>query len=400
MQHFKEFKEELSNALALVSSPIQGVLAYIRLCKQRNCIFGSKSCSDWNLVKDLDIAGSVSRKITLFASSKSDTEQRSLIVECSDQLLTGGPSQLCVGTSEGAKASPLLGQKRRSEAIFMETGDDGGVKSKIKKSDDDYEPQKTVSPYQDHDGSSSNVYRGNETDTNNGKDCKGDSSTPLLFRPYSECSMWEAQQDFYKKRGAKAWEQGEVPSLISSNAFVANMYVESIVQIANNHWQQLEEGRSDGVQRSSYTSLDGSDSDNNGSISSNNNKNRSPGTTDNNRSNSNKMGSADKKLRVAVVEVGAGHGLLSFLMARRFSELTTTILSSVGQSAHGYSTENKSDDANHSSNIDSNDISSSNSASIESTSYNDFVSHFDVTVVGTDFHSSIFQDLLLLPWVR
>ena len=210
-------------------------------------------------------------------------------------------------------------------------------------------------------------------------DSEGDHACTPCFKRYYESSVWTAQQTFYESRGAGVWERGEVPSLISSNSFVAKMYVQMIMQMAEQHWLHQQSRNNAKAQTNSLV------------------------TEDRYSGNSNSA----RKLRVAVVEIGAGHGLLSFLMAREFKQQLkrkTKIQGSTSNSSPTVDcTKSKTAAAISEEDCNMKQLGSNylSMDEIDKTGRNPTISsRFDVTVIGTDFHSSIFQDLLLLPWIR
>ena len=130
------------------------------------------------------------------------------------------------------------------------------------------------------------------------------SSSPSVGRPldlvsliaFSACPLWTQQRDFYRRLGLRAWD-GPVPCRISSNPFVAALYVDEITRILH------------------FPCLDGTSTP-----------------------------------RVCIVEVGAGHGKLSYLMAQEFNRR--------------------------------------------------FNEDIEFTVIATDFHDEVFKDLKTLPWTQ
>lgn len=46
--------------------------------------------------------------------------------------------------------------------------------------------------------------------------------------PLSQSVIWSSQKRFYQSLGKEAWSQGIVPSLITSNAFIAKQYAQLI----------------------------------------------------------------------------------------------------------------------------------------------------------------------------
>lgn len=317
-----ELQQELAKVLALVSNPVQGVLSLLRWQRQSS---RAQSPSESSSIQDLLLGDkSLRLKIAHFGSAVSGTERTSLISEL----------QFCLGSSLNKNRSihrraPLI-QKislHSNKKIRYEVDDICNKRSKFSK------------------GSAEDSVRRNSGGCNS-RNPNGISRSSS-FKPYSESALWSTQQHFYAARGADAWECGEVPSLISSNSFVADMYVKMIVDVM----LKFDRKRRFDVKKignSSYIEAG----------------NRNP---------------EDSKLRVAVVEVGAGHGLLSLLLARKFREVMHQSMSYLfDPDCHCGDIENPDEDR----------------------SSRNFSSFFDVTVIGTDFHSSVFKDLLLLPWTR
>ena len=49
--------------------------------------------------------------------------------------------------------------------------------------------------------------------------------------PFSESKIWQLNRDYYNKEGMKAWQSGEVPHYMTSNAMVGKTYAELIFGI-------------------------------------------------------------------------------------------------------------------------------------------------------------------------
>jgi hypothetical protein len=313
-----ELHKELAGVLALLSNPVQGVLSLLRWQRQfsrtRN-ISGSSSIQDLFL-NDRSIAS----KIGHFGCTVSDTERFSLISELQD-CLRSSTQQLFDSLNKNKsihQIAPLI-QKISPNANKKLRDDVDNICSTQRKSSK---------------RSAEDSVRRNS----GGCHSRNPNGTSRLgsFKPYRESALWSTQQHFYATRGAGAWECGEVPSFISSNSFVADMYVKMIVEVILKFYRKR---RSGSVEK---RNPDGS------------------------------------KLRIAVVEIGSGHGLLSLLLARKFREVMHEPLSFLADP----------------------DCCCGNSKNTDEHSSRDFSSYFDVTVIGTDFHSSAFKDLLLLPWTR
>lgn len=374
------FDDYLCKILALLSYPIQGVLSILRLRKRNN----------HNTISD-DKKGGLSSeqqhwetalrcKLALFFSTASCTERRSLLTEfayLSAELPQRGTCRQKKKRGNSEISQHCADGHNSAEDLIIEgTGISGknwidfqqlNAGTSYVTPDDVLQTAGIINKVQEALGSdgSGNHYKNDRVISNF-------RSSKHTFRPYHMSSVWSAQQQFYEKSGASVWERGEVPSLISSNPFVADMYVHMILQMANNHWCYLQE-----IVRSQSKVL-----------------------SECHASVKNDYFSPMRKLRVAVVEIGAGHGLLSYLMARKFQVLMSDIELSKNDSK---SSEIKSDEEYL--NISKNNLDNEN-ASIRdekhSKMYSDLqsLSRFNVTVVGTDFHSSVFADLVKLPWIR
>lgn len=324
-----EHYQELAKVLALVSNPVQGILSLLRWQRQSS---RAQSQSESSSIQDLVLNDrSLGLKIGHFGSTVSGTERSSLISEL--QFYQGSSLQPLfdsLNTNRSIHQRAPLIQKispHTNKRLRYEVDDFCNKKGKLCR------------------GGAEDSVRRNSGDCNS-RDPYGISRSSS-FKPYSESALWSTQQHFYAARGAGAWERGEVPSLISSNSFVADMYVKMIVDVMlkfdrKRHFDFKRMGNLSHIEAGK----------------------RSP---------------EGSKLRVAVVEVGAGHGLLSLLLARKFREVMHQSISYlVDPDCHSGDIENVEEDK----------------------SRTDFSSFFDVTVIGTDFHSSVFKDLLLLPWTR
>ena len=332
----ESFENELKKVLELVCFPIQAVLASLRLYRENAVIaISDEDCrvsETGGSCTELD--GPVARKLALYASTVCGAEKDSLLAEF-PHLVNALKDR-----------NNLLCKKRKNSQI------EGGL------------TQHNV--VTDAKVSSENKHQSLQSHISNNS-ARDHACTPC-FKRYNESSVWTAQQTFYESRGAGVWERGEVPSLISSNSFVANMYVQMIIQMAEQHWLHQQNRNNAKAQTNSLVTEDGYSGNSNSA----------------------------RKLRVAVVEIGAGHGLLSFLMAREFQQQlkrNTKIQGSTSNSSPAVdgTKSNMKELSSTCLKIDG----------INKTDNNPTISsRFDVTVIGTDFHSSIFQDLLLLPWIR
>jgi hypothetical protein len=188
------------------------------------------------------------------------------------------------------------------------------------------------------------------------------------FVSYSDSSVWKMQQSFYEERGAGVWERGEVPSLISSNAFVANAYVNIVMKfIEENFLKSMNQHYKAGKVTNEYN-RDVTSTSNSASMAEVN-KSSNHGTGCRNR------------IRVAVVEIGAGHGLLSLLMARKFQQILQPVTAQSSSSSSSVPRDKRDC---------MNEVTPQPTANTE----------IDVTVIATDFHCGVFEDLMLLPWIR
>lgn len=356
---FREIIEELDNLLKLFSYPIQGLLAVMRLCNR-------DEYTDTDFLRRLSGCGSISRKLSMFASAASETERTCILSEF--------PYLRMHQNSENRLLLQLGKEKGASE-----TTDDGCNHKKAKR-EEVFTIDRVV-------------------------DATNTAASNLSFISYSESSIWTKQQQFYENRGAKAWDRGEVPHQISSNSFVADMYVTMIIQMADKHVHNQHQERM-GLKMSNHKNIN-NDNNGSGSSSSSNNRNSDESYCESNNTNNedsdisknlysgtsnstertNNNCIEQKRLRVAVVEVGAGHGLLSLLMARK---LKTSLANNKNCSTFSCSKIRENDGAK-----DGSDSNNDNGSS----SY-DENNDFDVTVVCTDFHRNIFDDLMILPWVR
>lgn len=349
---------ELADIVAQASNPIQGVLALLRWQKQY-CPHDSTHSTP----SAIHIQGMISknrsllRKLSHYATSVSLMERTLLLEELPQWLVT-----LLELPKECTKVKVTkLSNKRDSGAIS--SGLDGGNEYK--------QSMKRHCIESNTPEKSSVIALDDEQNLEKfGQKINGVVCSPYRnvldssFLSYSESSVWKTQQNFYEKRGAGVWERGEVPSQISSNALVANLYVNIILKFIEKNLSELEEQPSQAGKQTYKSCKDVTSIRNSASLPI-------------------QIGSCITrpdcrgKCRVAVVEIGAGHGLLSFLMARRFQEIlqqSTASSSSVPEDVRGYI------------NQDMSQLSVG--------------ADIDVTVIATDFHSGVFDELLLLPWIR
>ena len=124
------------------------------------------------------------------------------------------------------------------------------------------------------------------------------------FLKLSSAYMWTKQNKYYEKAEISAWEK--VPFEISSNCTVANLYCKLIESMVTTYMEKHQNSSS-----------------------------------------------SSKCLSVCVLEIASGHGILSYLLAKKFMRQSST-------------------------------------------------EHVDVSyrVVGTDFHDKNFKQLLNLPWIK
>lgn len=348
---------ELADIVALASNPIQGVLALLRWQKQYCPHDNTHSTSSTVHIQGMISKNrSLLRKLSHYATSVSLMERTLLLEELPRWLVT--LLELPKDCTKVTKSS----HKRDSGAISL--GLNGGneyTQSSKRHCLESNSPEKcSVIALDDEQNLEKFDQKKNGVVFSPSRNVL-DSS----FLSYSESSVWKTQQNFYEKRGAGVWERGEVPSQISSNAFVANQYVTIILKFIERNLSELEKQPSQ-AGKQTYKSCE--------DVTSIRNFAGLPV----------QVGSCvarpdcRRKCRVAVVEIGAGHGLLSFLMARRFQEIlqksTASSSSSVPQDMRGYINQDMSQ----------------LSVDVD----------IDVTVIATDFHSGVFDELLLLPWIR
>jgi hypothetical protein len=363
--NFRVILEELDNVLCLFSYPIQGLLAVMRLCKHYENI-------DSNIFRKLSESGSLSRKLAMFATAASPTERMCLLSEFPHLLKHMNVPPLRI---------PTLGVKRGAK----DNSDDESIHKKARRVENKERVEGVVDIATDN----------------------------LGFVSYSESDVWTKQQKFYENRGAEAWSRGEVPHQISSNSFVADMYVNMIIQMADRHLYNMQEQRID-KQVDNFKDINGNSSGNgsssssrgygnkdihlNGSDCQGNNTNRdNREQKENFCSNNNSTNVTDdtcitkKNVRIAVVEVGAGHGLLSFLMARKLKEL-------LARRNGGSNDVNKTRCTTSENGDESNKMSFCNKNFDKSD--DNYSPGLDVTIICTDFHHNVFDSLMLLPWIR
>lgn len=54
------------------------------------------------------------------------------------------------------------------------------------------------------------------------------TSNPKQPYRFSEAPIWKVQREYYEEKGAKAWNNDQVPQYITSNPMIAAAYVEMI----------------------------------------------------------------------------------------------------------------------------------------------------------------------------
>ena len=347
---------ELADIVALASNPIQGVLALLRWQKQY-CPHDSTqfTSSTMHIQGMISKNRSLLRKLSHYATSVSLMERTLLLEELPPWLVT--LLELPEECTKVAKSS----YKRDSDAMSL--GLDGGneYKQSMKRHClESNTPEKCSVVALDDEQNLEKFDRNKNSVVFSPYRRISDSS----FLSYSESSVWKTQQNFYEKKGAGVWEHGEVPSQISSNAFVANQYVNIILKFIKKNLSELEKQPSQAGKQTYKSCRD---------VTSIRNSAGLPDQIESCIVRPDCRG----KYRVAVVEIGAGHGLLSFLMARSFQEVlqqVTASSSSVPQDTRSYMNQGMSQ----------------LSVDVD----------IDVTVIATDFHSGVFDELLLLPWIR
>lgn len=156
--------------------------------------------------------------------------------------------------------------------------------------------------------------------------------------PFSLSRRWAVQQSFYECKKLDAWKDSLVPSQISSNSFIAQYYLGCI---------------DDFVRR--YNVL------------------KSRACRECCRANDCKCSQCSDRIpRVCIVEVGAGHGKLSLIIARlMMARVINGRRNACSPSKHCY----------------------------ENLAFSP-TNQWTGMVVSTDFHNSNFNDLVELPWVK
>ena len=374
------FDGELEEILALLSYPIQGVLSILRLRNHNNqdTIFEDDKRDNIS-VQRRQAETSLTRKLALYASTIYHTERKSLLAEFPLLSIVLGKRvtrkrhnieiSQCSATDHKLVRGSFLPDDYIIENLNANGNNCGmpsvGSQVAFQLHDTGVSDVKIVNSLNSVEGQGDLACNAIGYQSNIIRKISGNRGNRHIFKPYSKSSVWSTQQQFYKESGAGVWERGEVPSLISSNPFVAEMYVDMIMQMADKHWYHLREMSIPQShlllklieKRETYCN------DDNTSL---------------------------RKLRLAVVEVGAGHGLLSFLMARKFQQIMSD-------------TKSSTIDADRVRKVKASSSSVDDNVTAQKTRIcNDlrFSEHFDVTVIGTDFHSSVFEELLQCPWIR
>ena len=147
------------------------------------------------------------------------------------------------------------------------------------------------------------------------------------FLPFSQSAIWTTQQRYYERRQLAAWTEGDVPHSISSNPFVAELYLTKIAAALLGKF--LSDDKACEVQ-------------------------------------------AGGRLRLAITELGAGHGILSILLTRHLR------VRSMGQRIRDLWTDKA---------LGQEPLCPPRGVPI------------DTVVVATDFQGKIFEQLVALPWV-
>lgn len=409
------FEHELVAVLETASNPIQGILALFRLHKhsQHSC------CSDDACPF---IRGIISKnngllaKISLFISNACRTEKMSIDAEFPSWLRL----ELSRHQNSDKPRRHLLNEKhissgKQGQSVEEDRDVHSRKRSRMDGTVEDSPDQSKNTSFLMRQGKhgieerkSKNAaihsldveYENKERNQRRVSSRSPDGNSGLRFvdhKPYSKSSLWAVQQNYYRERGARAWEQGEVPSMISSNPFVADMYVRMIMGMALSYHKELAKGN--GLSR-------------NGEVKINSSHPSAEDIHTRMKDEVNKS-SYSNKLRIAVVEIGAGHGLLSLLMARKFREIASTSSSLMRQNCSDQTLESKEDltdcccrcmkrnvNKNSSKNNHCNCTCENDGKKEKGIHSGEFASSCDVTVIATDFHSAVFEDLLQHPWVR
>src|SRR5258708_2295256 len=58
----------------------------------------------------------------------------------------------------------------------------------------------------------------------------------------SQSLIWRLQRDFYAQRGLKAWTEDLVPSYITNNPFIAEIYAKIVAGFVSDCMQQAQHG--------------------------------------------------------------------------------------------------------------------------------------------------------------
>ena len=342
---------ELADVVALASNPIQGVLALLRWLKQF-CPNGSIDyAASVSAVQDIISNNrSLLRKLSHYALSVSLMERALLTAELPLWLVP-----LLELPEVGVRIASF---KRGSNAISLGLGGENEYK------------QRKQHCLETHAAENNAVIALNNQQKS-GEDEPDDipwnfesNNLNSSFLSYSESSVWKVQQNFYEKRGAGVWERGEVPSQISSNTFVANQYVNIILNFVEKNLSKSMKQPHEGRKETFDSCRDAS-------------SNRMSAGTEDQNDNSIDRSDCATKVRVAVVEIGAGHGLLSVFMARKFQEILRPVSAS-------------------SSSVLQNKRVLINQIMPQLPVNTDI----EVTVIATDFHSGVFEELMHLPWIR
>jgi hypothetical protein len=357
---------ELADIVALASNPIQGILALLRWQRQFCPLDSIDFKISASLIQDkISNNRSLLRKLSHYAMSVSLMERTLLIAELPLWLVP-----LLELPVEGSYAS-IASYKRGSDAIALGIDGDNEFKQCMKR----YCLESSV-PESSSITAIDKLQKSREGDQDFADipSKLGRESCDSSFVSYSDSSVWKMQQSFYEERGAGVWERCEVPSQISSNTFVANAYVTTILKFIEKNlsiWkiQQYQAGKETHENSRDVTS-----------------DSKSASIAEENEC-SNHQTDCRSRIRVAVVEIGAGHGLLSLLMARKFQQILqpVTALSSSASSSASASLSVPRDRQNC-----MNEVTPQPIANTE----------IDVTFIATDFHSGVFEGLVLLPWIR
>ena len=203
-----------------------------------------------------------------------------------------------------------------------------------------------------------------------------------VFKQYKDAHVWQEQKEYYQESKMEAWigNESKVPHAVSSNQMVADQYLTIIVQQSAsavhakmNQYNKHNIGRA----RAAEKEKEGE----------NQNKEKKKEEKD------------EIQVRVAVCEVGAGHGILSFLVARMLQKKSLQVrvqeLIKSESATTSAPTSTSTSTSTSASSIDDDGIDGKENENGNLVAY-----RCECLVVCTDFHSDTFVDLLTLPWVQ